>query len=216
MQRLELKHLRAIRWFHWINFPLLAIMVWTGMWIYWANDVYRVGFGDTTLFHFFPDSWYNFLGWDHKLAPGMAYHFFFMWFFAINGFLYVAYTIVSGEWRKLIPERRSFLDALQVTLYDLGLCKELPPQGKYNGAQRIAYTGIVLMGLGSLITGVAIFRYVQFSWLTRLLGGYPAARMEHFLLTLGYCGFFLLHIFQVIRAGWNNARAMINGYEVTE
>jgi thiosulfate reductase cytochrome b subunit len=216
MQRLELKHLRAIRWFHWINFPLLAIMIWTGMWIYWANDVYRVGFGDSTLFHFFPDSWYNFFGWDHKLAPGMAYHFFFMWFFAINGFLYVAYTIVSGEWRKLIPERRSFLDALHVTLYDLGLRKELPPQGKYNGAQRIAYTGIVLMGLGSLITGVAIFRYVQFSWLTRLLGGYPAARMEHFLLTLGYCGFFLLHVFQVIRAGWNNARAMITGYEVTE
>jgi thiosulfate reductase cytochrome b subunit len=216
MQRLELKHLRAIRWFHWINFPLLAIMIWTGMWIYWANDVYRVGFGDTTLFHFFPDSWYNFFGWDHKLAPGMAYHFFFMWFFAINGFLYMAYTIVSGEWRKLIPERRSFRDALHVTLYDLGLRKELPPQGKYNGAQRLAYTGIVLMGLGSLITGVAIFRYVQFSWLTRLLGGYPAARMEHFLLTLGYCGFFVLHIFQVIRAGWNNARAMITGYEVTE
>jgi thiosulfate reductase cytochrome b subunit len=214
MRHLELKHLRAIRWFHWINFPLLGIMIWTGMWIYWANDIYRVGFGDTTLMHFFPDSWYSALHWDHKLAPGMAWHFFFMWLFAINGFLYVAYTAVSGEWRKLIPERRSFKDAIDVTLYDIGLRKELPPQGKYNGAQRIAYTAIILMGFGSLVTGLAIWRYVQFAWLAQLLGGYPAARIEHFLLTLGYVFFFLVHLAQVVRAGWNNARAMITGYEV--
>jgi thiosulfate reductase cytochrome b subunit len=214
MQHLELKHLRAIRWFHWINFPVLGIMIWTGMWIYWANDVYRIGFGDTTLMHFFPDSWYTALHWDHKLAPGMAWHFFFMWFFAINGFLYVMYTIFSGEWRKLVPEKRSFKDAIEVTLYDLGLRKELPAQGKYNGAQRIAYTSIVLMGFGSLITGLAIWRYVQFAWLAQLLGGYPAARLEHFLLTLGYVFFFVVHIAQVIRAGWNNTRAMITGYEV--
>jgi thiosulfate reductase cytochrome b subunit len=214
MKHLELKHLRAIRWFHWINFPVLAVMIWSGMWIYWANDIYRVGFGDTTLIHFFPDSVYSAMGWGHKLAPGMAWHFFFMWFFAINGFLYVAYTVISGEWRKLIPERRSFADALDVTLYDIGLRKQLPPQGKYNGAQRIAYTAIVVMGVGSLVTGVAIWKYVQFAWLAGLLGGYPAARVEHFLLTLGYCFFFLVHIGQVIRAGWNNARAMVTGYEV--
>jgi thiosulfate reductase cytochrome b subunit len=216
MKRLELKHLRAIRWFHWINFPLLSIMIWTGMWIYWANDVYRVGFGDLTLFHFFPTSWYQALGWERKLAPGMAWHFVFMWLFAINGILYVCYTLFSGEWRKMIPDRHSFRDAVEVTLYDLGLRKQLPPQGKYNGAQKIAYTSIVLMGLGSLITGLAIWRYVQFSWLTMLLGGYKAARIEHFLLTLGYVFFFVVHIAQVIRAGWNNARAMITGYEVAQ
>ena len=214
MPHLELKHLRAIRWFHWINFPLLAIMIWTGMWIYWSNDVYRIGFGDKTLIHFFPDSWYSALGWDHKLADGMAWHFLFMWLFAINGFLYVGYTIVSGEWRKLIPEKRSFQDAIEVTLYDLGMRKALPEQGKYNGAQRIAYTAIIVMGLGSLVTGVAIWRYVQFAWLADLLGGYPAARMEHFALTIAYVLFFLLHVGQVIRAGWNNARAMVMGYEV--
>jgi thiosulfate reductase cytochrome b subunit len=214
MQHLERKHLRAIRWFHWINFPVLAAMIWTGMWIYWANDVYEIGWGDTTLVHFFPDSVYAALGWVHKLAPGMAWHFFFMWFFAINGFLYVAYTIVSGEWRKLIPEPRSFKDAIEVTLYDIGLRKQLPEQGKYNGAQRIAYTAIVLMGFGSLITGLAIWKYVQFAWLGTLLGGYAAARVEHFALTLGYCFFFLVHIAQVIKAGWNNFCSMVMGYEV--
>ena len=35
--RLERKHLLAIRWMHWINFPLLFIMILSGIRIYW-ND----------------------------------------------------------------------------------------------------------------------------------------------------------------------------------
>ncbi len=49
-----------------------------------------------------------------------------------------------------------------------------------------------------------------------LLGGYAMARLEHFSLTLGYMAFFIIHITQVIRAGWNNFRAMVIGVEVTE
>jgi thiosulfate reductase cytochrome b subunit len=41
-----------------------------------------------------------------------------------------------------------------------------------------------------------------------------AARFEHFLLALGYVAFFLIHIAQVIRAGWNNFRSMVSGYEL--
>jgi thiosulfate reductase cytochrome b subunit len=70
------------------------------------------------------------------------------------------------------------------------------------------------MGFGSLITGLSIWRPVQFGWLTWLLGGYQAARVEHFLLTIGYVMFFVVHIAQVIRAGWNNLRSMITGYEI--
>jgi hypothetical protein len=65
-----------------------------------------------------------------------------------------------------------------------------------------------------LITGLAIYKPVQLGWLTWLLGGYEAARVEHFVLTLGYVLFFVVHISQVIRAGWNNFRAMVTGYEV--
>ena len=214
MKRLEAKHPRAIRWFHWVNFPLLAIMIWSGLLIYWANDVYRVGLGGFTLFHFFPDWFYTLWKSGHRLAEGMAWHFVFMWLFALNGVAYVGYTVLSGEWRCLVPNRNSLREAIQVTLYDLHLSKKHPPRRKFNGAQQIAYTAIVLMGAGSLITGIAIWKSVQFGWLTALLGGYPAARVEHFLLTLGYVGFFLVHIAQVIRAGWNNLRSMITGYEV--
>jgi thiosulfate reductase cytochrome b subunit len=70
------------------------------------------------------------------------------------------------------------------------------------------------MGAGSLVTGLAIYKPTQLAWLTALLGGYTWARAEHFTLTIGYVLFFFIHITQVIRAGWNNFRAMVTGYEV--
>jgi thiosulfate reductase cytochrome b subunit len=216
MKRLEKKHPLAIRWFHWINFPVLIVMIWSGLLIYWANDVYRIGLGNVTLFHFFPERFYSVFHMDHRLAEGMAWHFLFMWFFAINGILYVLYTAFSGEWRSLLPNRHSFKEALQVTLHDLHLSKFHPPRRKFNGAQQIAYTSIILMGAGSLLTGLAIYKPTQFAWLASLFGGYGMARFFHFWLTIGYCLFFLVHVAQVVRAGWNNFRAMVTGYEIVQ
>lgn len=213
-KRIEKKHPLAIRWFHWLNFPLLCIMIYTGLLIYWANDVYQLQLGQTVLFKFFPEPFYKALHIPFRLGEGMAWHFACMWLFALNGILYVLYTLFSGEWRYLVPTRASFKEALQVTLHDLGLSKFQPPPRKFNGAQQIAYTSVVLFGLGSLLTGLAIYRPIQFAWLCHLLGGYPLARFEHFLLTLGYVAFFILHIIQVIRAGWNNFQAMVSGYEL--
>jgi hypothetical protein len=31
---------------------------------------------------------------------------------------------------------------------------------------------------------------------------------------MGYAGFFVIHIVKVMKAGWNNFRAMVAGYEV--
>jgi thiosulfate reductase cytochrome b subunit len=213
---LEEKHPLAIRWFHWISFPLLFLMIWSGLLIYWANGIYRVGLGPITVIHFFPNWFYDFLNIPQRLAEGMALHFFFMWLFVANGVAYVLYLAISGEWRKVLPERRSVRDAMQVTLYDLRLRKELPPQGLYNGAQRIAYTGVIVMAIGSVITGLAIYKPAQLSWLAQLLGGYPMARWEHFWLMIGFVGFFAIHIAQVIRAGWDNFRSMVAGYSLVQ
>ena len=137
-----------------------------------------------------------------------------MWFFFLNGLLYMLYTIFSGEWRYLLPGRKSFKEAWLVVLHDLHIRKTAPPQDKYNAAQRIAYTAIVVMGFGSLVTGLAVYKPVQLYWLCALCGGYEAARIEHFILTLGYVLFFLVHLIQVILAGWNNFQAMVTGFEV--
>jgi len=70
------------------------------------------------------------------------------------------------------------------------------------------------MGIGSVLTGLAIYKPVQFNWLCWLFGGYKFARILHFALTIGYVLFFVIHVIQVILAGWNNFRAMVTGFEV--
>ena len=215
MPRLEKKHPLAIRVLHWSNVPILAVMIWSGLLIYWANDVYAIRIGGRTLVKFFPTSFYVRFHIASRLNEGLAWHFAFMWLFALNGLLYVAYTFWSGEWRYLIPNRRTVAEAIQVVLHDLHLRREPLPRRKFNGAQRLAYTGVIAMGALSLLTGLAIYKPVQLHWLTAALGGYEAARLEHFALTLLYVLFFAVHIAQVLKAGWNNARSMIIGVEVT-
>jgi thiosulfate reductase cytochrome b subunit len=221
--RLDRKHPLAIRWMHWVNFPVLFTMIWSGLLIYWndsnptqghAHQVYRIGIGSLTLFRFFPDWFWTAMNAPYRVTTGLAYHFFFMWIFAANGVLYVLFLLLSREWKFLVPNRKSLVEAIQVTLVDLHLRKGLPPQKKYNGAQKIAYTSVILMGAGSLLTGLAIYKPAQLHLLTTLLGGYEMARWEHFWLTLSFCGFFLVHVGQVVLAGWNNFRSMVSGYEI--
>ena len=210
--KLKLKHLTAIRWFHWINFPLLALMIWSGLLIYWAYSPYHIG-----SFHFFPQWFVAAVHLDHRLAEGMALHFTLMWLFVINGFAYVAYTLLSGEWRYLVPRSwNAFRDAWEVVLHDLHWRREQPAQEKYNAAQQISYTGIIVMGVGSVLTGLAIYKPTQLAWLAALFGGYAMARLIHFVLTIGYVLFFVVHVTQVVLAGWNNFRSMVIGYELAD
>jgi thiosulfate reductase cytochrome b subunit len=198
------KYSRWIRWCHWLNVPLLSIMIWSGLLIYWANPMYLP----------LPDWLAQALFLDHRLAEGMGWHFAVMWLFAINGIIYTSYLLISGEWREIVPLKRSFADALEVVKHDLKLRKDLPPQpGKMNGAQRFAYTGALSLGVLVLITGIAIYKPVQIQWLTESLGGYPAARFEHFVCMVMFILFIGTHLAQVFRAGWTNLRGMISGFD---
>ena len=199
------KHSRILRLCHWLNFFFLFLMIWSGLLIYWAHQAYIE----------IPETFAEKVGIDHRLAEGMGWHFFIMWPFALNGLIYVSYLILSGDWKNLLPDLRSFKEVIPVVLHDLKLRKHAPPaRGKYNAAQRVAYFIVIVMGIGSLITGLAIYKPVQVGWLTHLLGGYQAARLEHFILMVGFVVFFFIHVTQVARAGWNNLRSMIAGYEL--
>jgi len=221
--QLQLKHQLAIRWMHWINFPILFVMIWSGLLIYWADsipyvghlsEVYRIGLGKHTLVRLFPSGFWSAISAAYKLPTGLGYHFFFMWIFAINGLIYVLYLGVSGEWRALFPDSHSLREAWRVILHDLHIRRSLPLQRKYNGAQKIAYTLVILMGAGSLLTGLAIYKPTTLHWITTLMGGYEMARWLHFWLTMGFCLFFFIHVVQVALAGWNNFRSMVAGYEI--
>lgn len=240
------KHPLAIRWFHWVNFPILFAMMWSGLLILWAYDYYplsepvKIAGRSISLRLHVPDrvSLYKWgvkpvysdtpdaettpapenmrydIAIGTRLAEGMAWHFALAWIFTLNGVAYSVFLIASGEWKQLIPKKNSLGEAIQVVLHDLKIRKKPLPPGKFNHAQRIAYFTVLLMGLGMVTTGIAIYKPAQLGLLVTLLGGYQAARTEHFLLTALLLAFFFVHVAQVAKAGWNNFRAMITGHEV--
>ncbi len=216
-QRAVLRHRRGSRWMHWINFPLIVIMVWSGFRIYWAEQIYAFGLLDWEWFKFLP-AWINEpLGFERRLARGLAFHFSFAWLFVLNGLAYGVYVWRTGGWREIIPTRRELKQCGAVVMHDLGLRKDAPAQdGHYNAAQKLTYTVVIGLGGLALLTGFALFKPTQLSFLTALFGGYTTARLIHFWVCVSFVGFFVVHILQVIRAGRSNFTAMVTGYEVVE
>ena len=176
MTKIVEKHSLIKRCTHWMNVALLCLMIWSGILIYWANDIYIV----------IPNEFARALNINQRLAEGMAWHFFIMWGFVLNGLVYLAYLVCSGEWRF----------------------------SNYNKIQKIAYTAVIIMAIWAVLSGLAIYKPVTLGWLTKILGGYEAARFQHFLMMCGFVIFIPIHVIQVLRAGWNNFRSMIAGYEI--
>jgi thiosulfate reductase cytochrome b subunit len=90
-----------------------------------------------------------------------------------------------------------------------------PPQHEtYNPLQKLAYTTAI--GLGALIvmTGLALYKPVQLSWLVGALGGFRLARVWHFTAMCGLVAFIPGHLIMVVLHGWSNARSMVVGFKV--
>lgn len=210
------KHSLALRWMHWINFPVLMIMMYSGMRIYWSDlrEPYALGVGSWQLFEFWPDSVQSGLQLERKLAKGIAFHLNFGWFFVINGLAYMFFLSRKGEWRHIVPDVQGLKDAGKTVAHDLHLRSTKPVQGKYNPAQQITYSLVIIMAFLLVASGFAIFKPGQLSWLEAAFGGYDYARFVHFTTTILLMLFFLIHILQVVRAGWSNFASMITGYRL--
>jgi thiosulfate reductase cytochrome b subunit len=154
-------------------------MMWSGLLIYWANDIYPF---------FFPSWFYQTLNIPHRLSEGMALHFTLGWFFILNGLIYVTWYLLTRHWRRT--------------------------RVMYNFMQRSAYVVVIFMAAAEVLTGFSIYKPVQLSSLLNLFGGYETARWLHFYLMMALAAFIGVHVIQVIRAGWNNFRAMVAGFEV--
>ncbi len=212
------KHSLALRWMHWINFPVLMVMMWSGMRIYWADlrDPYALGIFGWQWIEFWPVGVNEFFQLDARLAKGLAFHLVFGWIFVLNGLAYTIYLARKGRWRYLVPDRRALRDVPATLAHDLGLRKERPPQGKYNAMQQLTYTAVWVIAFLIVASGFAIYKPVQLSWLLTLFGGYDPARFVHFTGTVLLMAFFVVHLVQVIRSGRRNAASIVTGYRVEE
>ncbi|MBA2564214.1 MAG: cytochrome b/b6 domain-containing protein [Gemmatimonadetes bacterium] len=210
-RRIKFSQPLSIRLTHWFNTVFLLAMIASGLQIFNAYPAFaEKGYE----FCCYPlagkpmPEWARLGGW---LAGGLRFHFFFMWFFILNGLLYVAYVFASGEWRRrlfLPPDARG---AWEMQLYYLRLRREKPDYGMYNGLQKLAYTGTLALGALSVLTGLAIWKPVSLPWLSGLLGGYVAARFWHFLIVWAFVGFIVVHLFMTLVVDREATRSMLVG-----
>ena len=121
--------------------------------------------------------------------------------FAAAGAGYLVEFVGSRRWSLLLPRASSWLDAVRVALHDLGVRHHVSRDGRYNGAQKIAYTLVLLMAFGQVITGFALYFRGAVAPLVDTLGGRAMVHREHLVLTLVIVAFIAVHVVQVIRSG---------------
>ncbi len=189
-----------VRVTHWVNLVLLAIMAGSGLRILGAHPLLGpVG----EEYHWYPlqgtppPEALTLGGW---LAGARHWHFAFAWLFVANALVYAVYLAASGEWRRrLFLPHRDLANAAGTFLCYLRLRREPPPQdGLYNGLQRLAYTSVLALAPLFVLSGMAIYKPVQFPRLTALLGGYDPARAIHLLLLVAIALFAVVHVVQVL------------------
>jgi thiosulfate reductase cytochrome b subunit len=177
-------HPLVVRITHWINAFAILIMVASGWRIYNASPLF--GFK-------FPSDW-TLGGW---LAGALQWHFAAMWLLAANGLVYVTYGLVSGHFRrKLLPVTpaaawRDVAAALRGKLAHSDL-------RVYNAAQRAAYLGAIAIGIILVLSGLVLWKPVQFYTLGLLMGDYEGARYVHFFAMAALVLFVIVHVVMAV------------------
>ena len=177
-------HPLIVRITHWINALAILMMVTSGWRIYNASP----------LFPFRIPNEITLGGW---LAGALQWHFAAMWLLVINGIVYVIYGIVSGHFRrKLFPITPAAVlhdvkEALRGKLAHDDLTM-------YNAAQRAAYLAILLCLAVLVVTGLVIWKPVQFYPIGQFIGDYEGARILHFFAMALMVLIVLVHIVMVI------------------
>jgi thiosulfate reductase cytochrome b subunit len=174
-------HPLPLRIMHWINAAAVFIMIGSGWKIY----------NDDAIFSFlrFPDS----IVIGKWAQYGLQWHFFGMWIFVLNGIAYLCYGIATGRFRrKLFPiSVRELLttvaEALRFRLHHEDLTH-------YNAVQKVLYLGVMLAGVLIVISGLALWKPVQFSALANLFGNFQTIRVVHFFCMSAIVAFIAVHV----------------------
>ena len=174
-------HPRPVRIMHWTNAVAMLVMIGSGWGIY--ND--SVIFGSLHFSkHIKLGSW---------AAQSLLWHFAGMWLLALNGVGYLIYGTVTGRLReRLLPIR--MCDIVQTIRETLRLKIDHSDLTTYNAVQKVLYAVVILAGVSQIVTGLAVWKPVQFSGLTALLGGFQGARLVHFGGMAVIVGFLVVHV----------------------
>lgn len=177
-------HPLVVRITHWINVLAVLVMVASGWRIYNAAPLFGFTFpAEITLG-----------GW---LGGALQWHFAAMWLLALNGLAYLVYGIVAGHFRrKLWPiDPRAVMHDIAQALRGRLAHEDL---SVYNAAQRAAYLAVIVALIVLVLSGLAIWKPVQFQELAALMGDYEGARLVHFFAMAILVLIVLVHVVMVV------------------
>jgi thiosulfate reductase cytochrome b subunit len=166
---------------HWINAFAMIAMIMSGWGIY-DDDVIIHGLHFSSALRL--GSW---------AAPSLLWHFAAMWVLALNGLAYLIYGFATGRLReRMLPIR---IDALVQTIRETLHFKIAHDDlTVYNAVQKLLYIVVILAGISQVVTGLLIWKPIQFSSAVALLGGFQAVRVEHFVGMSVIVGFLMVHV----------------------
>jgi len=168
---------------HWLNALAVLVMVASGWRIYDASPLFPFEFPAALTLG----------GW---LGGALQWHFAAMWLLAANGLVYLALNLASGRlWRKFFPLSISGIwhDALAALR---GRLSHADPR-RYNSVQRFAYLFVICDIVLLVLSGLVLWKSVQFGLLRELLGGYEFARRIHFFAMAALVAFVAVHLVMV-------------------
>ncbi len=168
---------------HWLNALAVLVLVTSGWRIYDASPLFDFEFPASITLG----------GW---LGGALQWHFAAMWLLAINGLIYLALNVASGRlWRKFFPLSPAGIwrDALAALR---GKLSHADPR-RYNNVQRLAYLFVMVDIAVLILSGLVLWKSVQFAGLRELLGGYEFARRIHFCAMAALVAFVAVHLVMV-------------------
>jgi thiosulfate reductase cytochrome b subunit len=186
-----------VRICHWINAIAILIMIGSGWQVYDASPLFS--------FIHFPRG----IALGNWLGGALQWHFAAMWVLVINGLVYVTLGLATGRFRrKLLPIYPSqvFADAKAALTFKLAH----DDLSHYNAVQKVLYSGVILTGIVIVLSGLSIWKPVQFQQLTFLFGGYDWARYVHFFAMAAIVGFLVVHVLLALLVP-KSLRAMVTG-----
>jgi thiosulfate reductase cytochrome b subunit len=184
-------HPLVVRVTHWLNALAIIVMMGSGWRIYNWEPLFGFTFPVWATFGGWPEvsqHWHN----EEGLAGALQWHFAGMWLLVVNLLVYLAYGLISGHFRgTLLPVRpRDFACDLRAALGG----RLVHNIGERNAVQKAMYIGIISTILLTVLSGLSIWKPVQFQELTAVFGGYDAARYVHFFCMAAIVLFLVVHL----------------------
>lgn len=173
-----------LRLTHWLNAVAVVILAMSGWRIYNAAPFFAFPIpGEITLG-----------GW---LGGALLWHFAAMWLLLASGAVYLLGNALSGRlWQEILPVAPgAFLADLKAACQ--GRLSHADPF-HYNAVQRAAYLFAIVDLVVLVLSGLVLWKSVQFPILRELLGGYEAARRIHFVAMAALTAFVCVHLLMVV------------------